>query len=72
MTRARSSRTIQVSRQTFILGFVPDLGHDIGMRYALPAGIAALLRYSENFEVSLDELRKAGEYSIYGWTVEPA
>ncbi|UVC07839.1 restriction endonuclease [Rhizobium sp. TH2] len=57
---------------SFFLGFVPDLGHEIGMKYALPSGIEALLRYSANFDVALDELRKAGEFSIYGWRVEPA
>lgn len=29
-------------------------------------------RYSEGFEVDLGDLRKAGEFSIYGWMIEPA
>jgi len=56
----------------YFLGFVPDLGHDLGIKYALPAGIEALVRYSAGFEVDLGDLRKAGEFSIYNWMLEPA
>ena len=54
----------------FFLGAVADLGHELGVRYALPAGLDALLRYSTGFEVELAELRKQGQYSVYLWNLE--
>lgn len=46
---------------------VPDLGTDLGLKYALPAGIAALVRYSTAHGVSIEDLQSDNTNSIYFW-----
>lgn len=56
----------------FFLGNVADLGSTLGLRHALPAGIAAIARFSDSFEVPLDHLRPKGATAIYVWALELA
>lgn len=65
------ARNPEFSR-SFFLGGVIDLGDELGLACGLPAGIAALVRYSANFAVPLDDLRKRGDFSIYQWWLEAA
>lgn len=56
---------------SYFLGGVIDLGDDLGLR-ALPAGIAAVFRYSAGHKVPLNTLRANGEMSVFEWWVEAA
>lgn len=56
----------------YFLGNVCDLGDKLGIKYALPAGIAALMRYSAGFDVPIEALHKNGDMMIYTWSVEAA
>ncbi len=53
-------------------GGVCDLGPQLGLKYALPAGLTALVRYSTAHGVSLDKIMDDGAHSIYSWGLYPA
>lgn len=65
------ARNSEYSRSYF-LGGVFDLGDELGPACGLPAGIAALVRYSANFATPLDDMRRRGDFSIYQWSLEAA
>ncbi len=48
-------------------GGVHDLGSALGLKYALPAGIAALLGYSAVQGVPVEELQRDNTSNIYFW-----
>ncbi len=56
----------------YFVGSVPDLGADLGLKYALPAGIAALVVYSIGHDVPLETLRLDGANNIYFWGLYPS
>lgn len=51
----------------YFVGGVPDLGPDLGLKYALPAGIVALVAYSTGHDVPIETLQQDGTNSIYSW-----
>lgn len=51
----------------YFIGGVPDLGTDLGLKYALPAGISALVRYSTVHGVSIEDLQRDNTNNIYFW-----
>ncbi|MFT9382738.1 restriction endonuclease [Gluconobacter sp. P5B12] len=55
----------------YFLGSVVDLGADLGLKYALPAGIAALVNYSASSNVPIETLQNDRTNSIYFWKLYP-
>jgi hypothetical protein len=53
-------------------GGVCDLGPDLGLKYALPAGLTALVLYSTTHGVPLERIMDDGAHSIYSWGLYPA
>ena len=51
----------------YFIGGVHDLGSALGLKYALPAGIAALVAYSAFHGVPVEELQRDNTSSIYFW-----
>jgi hypothetical protein len=51
----------------YFIGGVHDLGSALGLKYALPAGIAALVVYSAVHGVPVEELQRDNTSSIYLW-----
>ena len=56
----------------YFVGGVPDLGTELGFRYALPAGIAGLVAYSIGHDVPIDTLQRDGTTGIYSWGLYPS
>ena len=56
----------------YFAGGVPDLGTELGFKYALPAGIAGLVAYSSGHDVPIDTLRRDGTTGIYSWGLYPS
>lgn len=53
-------------------GGIPDLGLDLGLKYALPAGIVALVAYSTAHAVPIETLQRDGTNGIYSWGLYPS
>ncbi|UVM57866.1 hypothetical protein LOY37_09930 [Pseudomonas sp. B21-012] len=51
----------------YYIGGVHDLGSALGLKYALPAGIAALVGYSAFHGVAIEELQRDNTSNIYFW-----
>jgi len=51
----------------YFIGGVIDLGAALGLKYALPAGIAALVRYSTAHGVTVEQLQSDNTNNIYFW-----
>lgn len=51
----------------YFIGGVHDLGPALGVKYALPAGIAALVFYSAAHGVPVEELQRDNTSHIYFW-----
>lgn len=56
----------------YFVGGVSDLGADLGLKYALPAGIVALVSYSTGHNVPIETLQSDGTSSIYFWKLYPS
>lgn len=56
----------------YFVGDVSDLGSDLGLKYALPAGIVALVSYSTGHDVPIETLQRDGTSSIYFWKLYPS
>lgn len=56
----------------YFVGGVPDLGGQLGLKYALPAGIIALVGYSTGHDVPMETLQRDGTNSIYSWGLYPS
>lgn len=56
----------------YFLGGVHDLGSALGLKYALPAGIAALVAYSAMHGVTIEELQRDNTSNIYFWQLYAA
>lgn len=51
----------------YFIGGVHDLGSALGLKYALPAGIAALVGYSAAHGVPVEKLQRDNTSNIYFW-----
>lgn len=56
----------------YFIGGVPDLGSNLGLKYALPAGITALVGYSTGHDVPIEMLQRDGTNGIYSWGLYPS
>ncbi|MED5611036.1 hypothetical protein VV867_25290 [Pseudomonas sp. JH-2] len=56
----------------YFIGGVHDLGSILGLKYAIPAGIAALVRYSAVHGVPIEELQRDNTNNIYFWELYAA
>jgi hypothetical protein len=56
----------------YFVGGVSDLGLDLGLKYALPAGIVAIVGYSTGHDVPIETLQRDGTNGIYTWGLYPS
>ncbi|KWS80243.1 hypothetical protein [Pseudomonas amygdali] len=57
---------------TLFFGAVVDLGPELQLKYALPAGLSAIVNYSAAHGVPISALQQDGTVSIFCWGLYPA